>query len=94
VAHTRAGSVRGERETPRRGNRGRIFCNRTNSCTQNGCTDYTDAVFECTANPVGPFFGAVITYDSSFPGWDVTRKDGMVYKFRSGSSPLQSITDR
>jgi RHS repeat-associated protein len=72
---------------------GRIFCNRTSTCTQQGCTDYTDAVFECIANPVGPWFGAEIDYDANLSGWDLTRKDGTVYKFGL-AAPLQSVTDR
>jgi RHS repeat-associated protein len=49
-------------------------------------------VFECTNNP-GSFFGAVVSYNSSDPGWNVRRKDGTVFYFPNGSA-LTSITDR
>ena len=72
---------------------GQVVCNRTSSCTQNGCTDYTDAVFQCTSNPDATFFGAQITYNAGTPGWDVTLKNRKVYSFGLGA-PLQSIRDR
>jgi RHS repeat-associated protein len=72
---------------------GQMVCNRTSSCTQNGCTDYTDAVFQCTSNPDATFFGAEITYNAATPGWDVTLKNRKVYSFGLGA-PLQSIRDR
>ncbi len=72
---------------------GQVVCNRTSSCSQNGCTDYTDAVFQCTANPDATLFGAQITYNASTPGWDVTTKNLEVYSFGLGA-PLQSIRDR
>jgi RHS repeat-associated protein len=72
---------------------GRVVCNRTSSCTQNGCTDYTDAVFQCTSNPDATFFGAEITYNAGTPGWNVTLKNRKVYSFGRGA-PLQSISDR
>ena len=67
-------------------------CDRTSSCSKGNCTDYTDAVFECTNNP-GSFFGAVVSYNSSDPGWNVQRKDGEIFYFPNGSA-LTSITDR
>lgn len=67
-------------------------CDRTSSCSKNNCTDYTDAVFQCTNNP-GSFFGAVVSYNSSDPGWNVQRKDGEIFYFPNGSA-LTSITDR
>jgi RHS repeat-associated protein len=73
-----------------------VYCGRTNSCTQNNCTDYTDAVFQCTSNPDLVFYGSTIVYDSSIApsgGWDLTRKDGTVYKFPK-AKPVASITDR
>jgi RHS repeat-associated protein len=72
---------------------GQVVCNRTSSCTQNGCTDYTDAVFQCTSNPDATFFGAQITYNAGTPGWDVTLKNRKVYSFGLGA-PLHSIRDR
>lgn len=71
---------------------GRLICNRFNTCSQSGCTDYADAVFRCQANP-GPLYGALITYNAARPGWDLRRKDGTVFAFGQGA-PLQSITDR
>lgn len=73
-----------------------VYCARTNSCTQNNCTDYTDAVFQCSSNPDLVFYGSTIVYDSSIPpsgGWDLTRKDGTVYRFPK-AAPVASITDR
>ncbi len=73
-----------------------VYCGRTNSCTQNNCTDYTDAVFQCSSNPDLVFYGSTIIYDSSIApsgGWDLTRKDGTVYKFPK-AQPVASITDR
>jgi RHS repeat-associated protein len=73
-----------------------VYCGRTNSCTQNNCADYTDAVFQCTSNPDLVFYGSTIVYDSSIApsgGWDLTRKDGTVYKFPK-AKPVASITDR
>ncbi len=72
---------------------GQIVCNRTSSCTQQNCSDYTDAIFECTSNPDAEFFGATISYNANTPGWDVTRRDLTVYSFGLGA-PLQSIRDR
>jgi RHS repeat-associated protein len=72
---------------------GQVYCARTSTCTQNGCTDYTDAVFTCTQGPLGPYYGATVTYDSSLPGWDMTLKDHSIYKFGLGA-PMQSVTDR
>ena len=72
---------------------GQVVCNRTSSCTQHNCTDYTDAVFQCTSNPDATFFGAEITYNAGTPGWDVTLKNRKVYSFGLGA-PLQSIQDR
>jgi RHS repeat-associated protein len=72
---------------------GQIVCNRTSSCSQNNCSDYTDAVFQCTSSPDATFFGAQITYDAGTPGWDVTLKTQKVYSFGLGA-PLQSIHDR
>jgi RHS repeat-associated protein len=73
-----------------------VYCGRTNSCTQNNCTDYTDAVFQCNSNPDLVFYGSTIVYDSSIlpsGGWDLTRKDGTVYRFPK-AAPVASITDR
>ncbi len=67
-------------------------CARTSSCSKNNCTDYTDAVFQCTNNP-GSFFAAVVSYNSSEPGWNVRRKDGETFYFPNGAA-LASITDR
>jgi RHS repeat-associated protein len=67
-------------------------CDRTSSCSKGNCTDYTDAVFQCTNNS-GSFFGAVVSYNSSDPGWNVRRKDGETFYFPNGSA-LTSITDR
>jgi YD repeat-containing protein len=72
---------------------GEVRCGRTSSCTQQGCTDYTDATFQCTGQPYGPYYGATITYDSALPGWDMTLKNHSVYKFGLGA-PLQSVQDR
>lgn len=72
---------------------GQLYCARTSTCSQQGCTDYTDAVFQYTANPDRIFFGAKITWNASTPGWDLTRKDGTVYSFGQGA-PLQSVHDR
>lgn len=73
-------------------NGGQVYCARTSTCTQQGCTDYTDAVFTCTQGPVGPYYGATIAYDSTLPGWDMTLKSQSIYKFGVGA-PLQSVTD-
>ncbi len=74
-------------------NGGQVVCPRTSSCTQNGCSDYTDAVFQCTGEPYNEDYGATITYDSALPGWDMTLKDHSVYKFGLGA-PMQSVLDR
>jgi YD repeat-containing protein len=74
----------------------RVFCNRTSTCTQQGCTDYTDATFTCTATPDTAWYAATIAFDNSVPnggGWDLTRKDGTVYTFGL-AAPLQSVRDR
>jgi YD repeat-containing protein len=57
------------------------------------CSTYTSAVLVSNSQPIGPWFGAVLSYNASVPGWDVTLKDGTVYVFGQGA-PLQSITDR
>jgi len=61
-------------------------------------TSYSDAVYQSTSTP-GPFFGAIIKY--VYGGWQLTRKDGMVYVFgdREGSTnpraaAVLSIKDR
>ncbi len=73
-------------------NGGRVPFNRTSSCTQSGCADYTDAIFECSTVPDEAFLGATITYDTNTPGWDLRFKDGSVFGFGLGA-PLQSIKD-
>jgi RHS repeat-associated protein len=72
---------------------GQVYCARTSTCTQQGCTDYTDATFTCTQGPLGPYYGATISYDSGLPGWDMTLKDHSIYRFGLGA-PMQSVTDR
>jgi RHS repeat-associated protein len=74
-------------------NGGRVPFNRTSSCTQSGCADYTDAVFECSTVPDEAFLGATITYDTNTPGWDLRFRDGSVFGFGLGA-PLQFIKDR
>ena len=53
-------------------------------------TGFTDAVFEHTATPTA-FYKSVISWNGN--GWDLRRKDGMVYVF-GDEAPLQSIRDR
>ena len=75
---------------------GALFCNRTSTCTQQGCTDYTDAAFACTATDDPTWFASTIVYDGTVPGgggWDLTRKDGTLYVFGL-AAPLQKIRDR
>ena len=74
-------------------NGGRVPFNRTSQCTQSGCADYTDAVFECSTVPDETFLGAKITYDTNTPGWDLKFRDGSVFGFGLGA-PLQFIKDR
>jgi RHS repeat-associated protein len=71
----------------------RISCQRTSPCNPLTCTDYANAVFTCSSQPTGVWFGSTISYNASTPGWDLKRKDGTVYSFGLGA-PLQKITDR
>ncbi|HEY6420721.1 MAG TPA: DUF6531 domain-containing protein, partial [Candidatus Binataceae bacterium] len=74
-----------------------IACANTDpACTTNSCPITSNTDFVCNTQPVGIWFNSHITYDATVPnggGWDLTRKDGTVYKFGYGA-PLQSINDR
>ena len=69
-----------------------LFCNRTSSCTQNGCTDYTDATFSCTSNDDPVWYASNIWYDTGSLAWWLERKDGTEYEFGT-AAPLQKIHD-
>ena len=53
-------------------------------------TGFTDAVFENTTSPT-EFYKSTIVWNGQ--GWNLTRKDGMVYVFGE-NAPLQSFRDR
>ncbi|MHB8744502.1 MAG: RHS repeat-associated core domain-containing protein [Sulfuricaulis sp.] len=53
-------------------------------------TSFSDAVFECQTGPT-EFYKSTVTWNGI--GWDLKRKDGLVYVF-GNNQPLQSIRDR
>jgi RHS repeat-associated protein len=55
-----------------------------------GGTGFADAVFENTTSPT-EFYKSTIVWNGQ--GWNLTRKDGMVYVFGE-NAPLQSFRDR
>jgi len=58
-----------------------------------GAADYQHATFTCNVQPSGIWYASRISYNASTPGWDLRRKDGMIYSFGLGA-PLQSIHDQ
>lgn len=48
-----------------------------------GGTGYTNAVFQSTSDPTTAYYGAIVKWDTTYPGadWSVTLKTGDVYYF-------------
>ena len=66
---------------------GRVHYVRSDGCNPCG---FLGAKFESVGRP-GPFYKSRLEWNGS--GWDLTRKDGLVYVF-GDTAPLQSIRDR
>jgi hypothetical protein len=62
-------------------------------CQNEGGSSYQTALFLCDTQPIGPWFGSTIKWNSGTSQWNLTLKDQTVYAFGQGL-PLQSITDR